>query len=445
MKHFLTLCFIICQLSYYGVSQTLSLQECLKEALRNNYSIETERIDRQISINNYQKERSKYLPQISGNLTYFNYPGDLPLYIFPETEGSVISEGTSRGVYPVPLGLRNNYTIGLNFEQTLFDADYFLKTKSSELIQSTNQLMIEKTEEEIIFTVAKTYFEILKTQKKSDLIYFNQKRLEKSEKIVRTQIENQIAQPIELEELQIRQKQLDIQLQKLKSGLAKQTNYLKFLMGHSLDETLELVMDSTDFTGLSDTSSIDQNPSKILLKKNILANELRQKSIINEKLPELKAFAYLKIQSQGENINPFSEQQYWYNPSTIGLTLDIPIMNGFKRNTRLENLRLEQEKNKILAEQSDQYLKMTYQNNISDLQINKSTLEEKKLDLEIQKKIFNQKKDMFDHNLVTIHELFEQEAKLITAENEKVDAYFDYFIAQLDLLKTTGALKQLLK
>ncbi|GEM_PF-2454949 len=446
MKQFYFLVSLFLSISYVGFSQQYDLKSSIKKALQNNYLIKNQNIDNQINLNNYSLQRTAYNPHIKGFANYYYYPGDLPLYIFPEEEGSILSEGTSNGVYPVPLGLRHNYMVGINFEQTLFDADFFLKNKSSNLVNATNQLLTQKVEGEVIYSVAKAYFEILRNQKKGESILFNQKRLDVSESIIRKQIQNEMAPQTDLEEISLKKKKLRISYEKLISGIEKQENYLKFLMGIEHNEEIEIVWDFDDFSlGLIDSLELTDHPNNKLIEKNIESNQIRQKVISNEKLPELKAYANLIYQSQGENINPFGDKQNWYSPSTIGLTLSIPIMNGSEKNTRIENLKLEQLKSEAQKAQNDAYLQMMYDNAITDLEISKKNVEEKNLNLELQQRLYKRKQEMFAKSMITINDLLEAEAALIEAENEQTDAKFDYLLNQIEVLKTTGNLKSLLE
>jgi len=148
--------------------------------------------------------------------------------------------------------------------------------------------------------------------------------------------------------------------------------------------------------------------------------------------------------SQGSLFNPFSDGQYWYNPSTIGVRLNVPIMKGSMNNNQLAYHQLEKEKKELMREQNDEFVQMMLSNAQSDLEIHQLVLEEKKLNLDLQKRINFRKKEMLQNELIGITEFLESNAAVASAEMEFSEAIFNYTMVQLELLKSMGMLKMIL-
>ncbi len=81
-------------------------------------------------------KKSNYLPKVDAFADYFWYWGNVPMAIFPENEGNILSGGTSDGYYPVSIGLPNNFLTGVSFSQRLFDFSYLSSGKSKEVFST---------------------------------------------------------------------------------------------------------------------------------------------------------------------------------------------------------------------------------------------------------------------------------------------------------------------
>ena len=445
MKFILYLVFISLPLVPVFGQSTYTLSECIDEALKNAYTIREQQIDNQLNTLKLNVNASKYRPQINANLTYINYPWDFPVYFFPAEEGSILSGEAANGTYRVGLGLTHNYSLGIYLQQTVFDADFFMAKKSSELTAKTNELLTKQAEEEVIYSVTKVFLEIMRVMEKEKMINDNQHRVEDALKIVRIRVENEMAYETDAEELELQKRVVETKKAMAVSGIEKQLDYLKFLMGKEVGEDVAIKSDTINFTvALNDSIFQQQGYNSQLIEQDIKAGEIQALAIKNQKLPELKAFANLMAMSQAEVFSPFSAEQYWYNPSTVGLTFQIPIMHGTRYNKEMRYQQMENEKKMLRKQMNDQYFKMAIENAKSDLELKQLELEEKRLNLELRKKVHRRKMDMFGNELIGISEVMETTSAITVAGNEYADTYFDYLLVQLEILKTTGMLKNIL-
>ncbi len=436
--------FIIPFVPTFGQAE-MSLKDCLQEALSNAYSIKNQQYDNELNTLKFSINSSKYLPRIRARAEYFNYPFDVPVYFFPPEEGGVISGGTATGNYPVPLGLRHNYSLGLLVEQTLLDTDFLEAKKGKTTLLKTNELMLRKAEEDLIYDVSKTYIEILKNAEKENSINVNEERLDKAIKIVKIRVGDESAYQTDLEEMELNKKQLEIKSAILQTGIKKQTDYLKFLMGMEVAKDISVLKDSAllDFD-IPDSVFLEQNVNAQLIEQDLEAGELQIKSIQHQKLPELKVYANIMAMSQGDAFSPFSEGQYRYNPSTIGLTLEIPIMDGMKNTKEISGYQVERQKRQLTKTQNDEFVAMSYQSLMADLKIKQLVLAEKKINLELQTRINLRKQDMFENELIGISELMDSNAQVASAEMEYMDSYYDNLLVKLAVLKMASQLKEVL-
>ncbi|MEO6914447.1 MAG: TolC family protein, partial [Chitinophagaceae bacterium] len=126
--------------------------------------------------------------------------------------------------------------------------------------------------------------------------------------------------------------------------------------------------------------------------------------------------------------------------SYFGLSLNIPIFDGFAKDARIKQARLT--------------LSQTV-NNIEDLKNNIDnqvftakasirnaivTLDEQKGNMELAEKVYNQTKLKYEQGLGSNLEITNAETDLTTAQNNYFSAKYDAIIAKIDFLKAVGKL-----
>ena len=85
--------------------EAFDLSDCLVYTLNNSPKLQSERLVQEKESASLMEQKSAFLPQIDAFINYHNYFNDLPTYIFPQAEGSILAGETLTGPYPVQLGL----------------------------------------------------------------------------------------------------------------------------------------------------------------------------------------------------------------------------------------------------------------------------------------------------------------------------------------------------
>ena len=421
---------------------TFNLQSCIEYALDNSYqqkSFDLEVLERQTTI---RKNTTHFLPQIDAYANYINYFNDLPTYIFPENEGKILSGGSSGPYYPVELGLPNNLNLGIKINQVIYDHNFFLKDKYKATLNTANQLNGQFTREEIIYNVSQTYYKAGSLKAQIGLISYNLERLTKIEKTLESQIKNGFARETEKSKILINRARLITNKNQAEAGLQQLLNYLKFLMGMSVEVPIDISIKEVIINDIDvpDTAQISDNIKLQLIKSQIAFNELEQEKLKNDYYPKLNAFAHFRFQAQRDAFNFFSGNEDWYLINLFGISLDIPILHGGdkRKNMELYEIKTSQmELNKIRLEES---LKMDYENAKNNLINNIEEIRLKEENVKIAKDSFDQTTALFEEGLVMLSELLETESMYREMENELVTAKYSYKLAELNYLKATGNL-----
>jgi outer membrane protein TolC len=446
MNRCLLLClFFFILLPDSGISQDpggLTLKECIEYALENSYqqrSVELEIREREAGIN---QKKAGFLPAVDGYVDYMNYFNDLPTYIFPASEGSILSGGTSESFYPVALGLPHNMNIGLKINQVVYDQDFFLAGRFKNNLTVINQMNHQLTREEIIYNISHTYYQAASLKSQLDLIDYQFERLEKIEKMLDSQIKNGFARESEKTKILISRSKLITGKNKAKTGYEQVINYLKFQMGMPVEEELTIEIEESDleWAPVPDTMQVKDNIRLQLLDSRMEINELEEQQIKNDYYPTLNAFARFRLQAQRDAFNFFSADESWFLINLFGVRLDIPIVHGGEKRRNLEMVEIKNSQLALDRIRLMENLKIEYANAKNELMNSIEVVNLLEENVELAEQVFEQTSSLFTEGLVLLNELLEAESAYRELQSELTTARYNRKLAELKYLNTTGNL-----
>jgi len=423
-------------------SETFSLQKCIEYALENSYLQRSQALETRQRMATVNQKTAKFLPRVDSYADYLNYFSDLPTYIFPELEGSVLSGGTSTEFYPVELGLPHNLNIGIKINQVIYDQDFFLAGKLKTHLTSINELNSQLTREEIIFNVSQTFYQAASLKSQMTLIDFNFDRLKRIEKMLESQIENGFARESEKNKILINRSKLMTRRNQAQLGLDQMLDYLKFQLGMPVDQELNISTEDLLFeeSSILDTSRISRNIKLQLLESRMEINQLEEQEIKNDYYPRLNAFAQFRFQAQRDAFNFFSGNESWYLINFFGVRLDIPIVHGGEKRKNLELKEIQSSQMELDKLRLEENLKMEYTHAKNALLNSIREVQMKEENVRLAKKSFEETSALFEEGLVMLNELLDNEAVYREMETELMTVRYEKKIAELKYLKTTGNL-----
>ena len=434
---------LICLLiaAHSAKAQAMSLTECINYALNNSTQIKENEIDRSEVLNQIRQQKRFILPEVNAYANYWQYLGNFPVYYFPETEGSIISGGTSNGRYPVQLGQPTNFMTGIELNQKLFDARFFQTRDIQNKAQVLTDLRTRKERENIVYNVTKTYIEIGKLQLDQTLIRENIKRIEGLEEIVTQLVDNEIAQRGDLEELSINKNRLRISERKLLAGIYQKTEYLKLIMG--MEETFDLTVSTDENFRIPEDTASRQSVDLDLIDSNMEFNESRLKIENAKDLPYLDLYVKAQWQQQQDYGDLFSGNADWYNLHIAGLRLNVPILGGNRRQTRKEAMVIENERLELKRDLAQRSQQLQRNKAISDLEIALETIDIMKSEVDLRVAQSERAGRRYQEGVGALREVLDSEADLTRSTLDLNKGILDLEIAKLELLKSQNNLLML--
>lgn len=425
-----------------GQVKELTLQESIAYALSNNQDIKKASYDEQIARQIIRETKSVGLPQVtaSGGLDYF--PA-LPTQILP---GELAGQpGTD---IPVQFGKDYNVKGNVQLTQLLFNQSYFVGLQAAKTTQDLYRLRKAMVQEDLIYNIGAAYLQTLQTKEQFSTIEANLERLTQLERIMQLQYENDLVKKVDVNRIKVSRINLQTQQQSLSTAFEQQKNVLKFFIGMPLEQEIAL-QDATIslekvMPGTVDAATASTNKTQFqLLNTQKQLTALQEKNIKAGYYPTLAAYGQYGYQTQRNEL--FDSSIPYFKSSVVGLQLNIPIFDGFKKDAQAKQAQLEMKK---LDEDLDKFNTNTsanLTNAISQLQNSEAAIQAQNQNVTLAQEVYETTNQLYKEGLSPLTDLLEAEVQLREARTNLNNEVLKFKIAQLNYLQATGELKTLIK
>jgi outer membrane protein len=428
--------------SAFGINSfaqtTYTLAQCVDYALKNHRTLKIASNDVKIAYERKKEGQSAYLPQINAQV---RWDDNLQLQ---QTVIPPISLGTfTTPEQNVQFGQQYNTLIGIQLDQFLYNKSFIDGIRAIKPSYELAELKKEKTEEDVIYNTIASYYQILLIQEQEKLLQLNESRVKKTLPIVRLQYEKGVAKKIDAERVQVSLNNLTAQMEILNTNKELAYNNLKYNMALPLDDVIAIdtnyAREIIDLNTFSDTSNIKNKVELRLLKKNLQLQNVLLKRTAAAYMPVLSFTAKYAGQTFGNKFGPSFKN--WSQFSMIGLKLDIPVFDGLRTTSAIQQSKLNIESLKENISITEEGLKfqlknatVQYNNAVNNIDINKTNME-------LAKNILDVVTLQFEKGIIAYSDLLSAETSYREAELNYISAFVSLLNAKLEIDKANGTLK----
>ncbi len=420
--------------------QSLSLKDALKYALENSAAIKKAKLDVDKGRYVTQEVRAQALPQINGSvgLTYNAIIG----------QQVVDFGGTTQ---KLKFGKDWNSSAGVQLNQQLFNQQVFTGLQAAKSSEAYYQLSADMSEEQVIELVANNYYQVLVTRQQLSTIDTNIKNVKVVEKIINNQYQNGLARKIDVDRINVSLTNLYTQRSTLLNNITMLENQLKYNMG--MPVSTQVVLPASALTEVTKLPTIAEsipfsNRTEVKLlevQKKLL--QLQKKAYLSEYYPSLALSANYSFSSQSDQFDflKSNAKAIGFDVSAIGLTLRVPIFNGFLTRSKVRQADVQIKQFEADYEQMNNGLNLAYENAKVQLKNNLSTINSQKKNAELAQEIYTSTQNNYNNGLASLTDLLDTENALTQAQNAYSQALLNYKVAEIQLIKSQGNLKSLVK
>ena len=440
MKRLLLTFAVTCSLFPLKAQEVLTLEQCLKTGIENNLSLETKRNDILKGKHTLSENRAKLLPQINA-IASFNDNFNPPVSV---TDGSAYGNP-----YNVTHTLQYNASAGLQLQMPLYNQTVYTALSIARTMDEINGLSYEKAREDLMMQIAQMYYLGQSTSEQLAIVKENIRRLEELRDITTAFFDNGMAMEVDVKRVNINLENLQVQYDNAVSMLTQQLNLLKYVMDYPAEKEIALTPVDTEHITPVALSGLSENLSELqLLRQQGTLDEKQQKMISQGYLPSLSLtgnFMYSAFTDKAKNWFHSGPSNHWYNSSGIGLTLRIPVFDGFDKRSKLRKARIDTENVRLTYENTRKNLQTQYLNATNELMNSQRNFTKQKDNYLLAEDVYEVTSDRYREGIASMTEVLQDEMRMSEAQNNYVTAHYNYRMTNLSLLKLTGNLETLLK
>lgn len=428
--------------------QVLTLPDALTYALNASQTARKAKLDVENSSYQIEEVKARALPQLNANGT-LNYNPVLQLTALP---GEIV--GRPGETMMVAFGQKWNSGAVVSLSQTLFDQGVFTGLKAAKSTREYYQINASLTEEQLIEQVAANYYQVLVQRHKIALIDSTIATTGRVQGIIRGQFDAGLARKIDLDRVAVNIANLQSQHQQLINAVMLYENQLKYAMGMPIQTSIELP--DIDFTTIqprlvdaAEVPDLSNRTEMKLLNQQQQLLQYQRESYRAELYPSLSLSGNYGYQGLGKSFpigkSGGSSGVNWFDYASAGLTLKIPLFNGFATRSRIRQADVAIRKFKEDVSQTKLALNLQFENAKTQIQNNLVILNNQKINVNLAREVFEHTQNNYNNGLAPLTDLLDAETSLTEANNNYAAALLDYKLAEIQLIKAKGELRSLLK
>lgn len=431
----LGLLFILTVIIQAAAQQPFSLKQSLEYGFENHPTMEVAKYDIEMSKQRVREGYSPYLPQINGS---FSLDNNLKL------QTNVIPAGTFGNPEPLEVRFGTKYAAVGNVQLDQKIYDQYLITGFAAYKPSVNlsRMQMEQKREDIAHNIAKAYINVLVVQEQINLLKTNLESYNKILKVTQLQYEKGVAKKTDYDRIRVVVNNLTSQLSLAQSNLQVVTNALKVNMGMEANTQIVLT-DTVEFKKLrteaiSPKLNLDNRIDYKVLKQSVDLRETQLKMVKSTYVPTISGYARYGAQALDNNFGNMWKN--WYDYSSIGLRVNVPIFDGLAKDARVKQQKYTWLTEKKNLELYSMQFQLQFDNASVQVERNRVSVMNDNENLLLAKEVFEQTSFQYQNGIATLSDLITSENAYKEAQTNYINSLFNLRMSELDLQKANGTI-----
>lgn len=420
-------------------SKTLTLSEAISHALEHKADAEKARLNIRKGDAEIAEVKANALPKISA-VSSTTYNAILQEMVIP----SFVNPNETMKLV---MGQKWTSSNGVQLQQVLFNQSVFTGLKAAKSTKEFYIINAQLTEEQLIEKVATAYYQVYQAEQMLKNIEDNLDITEKTVGIIKGLYDAGLAKKIDYDRTTVALNNVKASRQQLVNSVALSENALKFMIGMPMEQDIDLPNATFEPSHLvSNEADFSQRTELKVLNKQLELLEWQKKASIAEYYPTATLTANYMWYGQGKKMPWFNGQSngvYWSDISAIGLNINIPIFSGFAIKSKVEKNQIEIEKAQADLRETQLSLDLAYKNAVSQLENSAITISTQESNVKLAEEVVANTRANYKHGLATLNDILDADRDLIDARNNLTKAKLDYKLAEIELLKSQGKLRDL--
>ncbi len=428
-----------------GNGQAFTLQEAIDFALQKSVNVRNGQLDAVSAEARIREVKSSALPQVAASASLTDnviiQKAFLPAkFLDPNASADAPSVA-------LPFGVNYSSNASVSLNQVIYSASLNVGLRAAATYRELAKRNLQSTKVTVAEQVAKAYYGVLVAVERAKLLDYNIGRLDTLFNETRALNQQGFVEKLDVQRLEVQANNLRAERQNVQNLIELSYTLLKFQMGLGVNDEITLseqLQDRTvdDLRPLIAPDPTFQYRSRIeystLETQITLAEqdiELTQKGYF----PSLAGFANYGYNSGRNKLSELITAP-WLNFGTVGLSLQVPIFDGFQKRNQIAQKRITLQK----AHNSGELLR-----NSIDLQIRQSsitlrnglqTLQTQQRNRDLAQEIVRVSRLKYKEGVGSSIEVLNAEASFREAQTNYFASLYDFLIAKVDQDRSLGRL-----
>ncbi|MCB0633816.1 MAG: TolC family protein, partial [Lewinella sp.] len=446
---------LLAMMSSRAQPAVVSLEEAINYALNNSNTIKNARLNIADADAQIIERRAFGLPQLNGSVNYQYYLkvpvqplpenfqvfglvfADLMPYLSESTQQILINQNSGDDSGGVAFVLKNNLTASLNLETMIFDGSYFVGLQAAKAARRyAAQDMLTK-EREVRNQVIDAYYPVLLIDENLELLEKNITNLGQLKYETTELYKAGFAEQLDVDRLELSLINLQTERDNLNRQHELAVANLKYSMNYPQETELEVSGDLEEMLteapegSLTDNINFSHRPEVGLIDQALELNELNVRVNKIAYLPSLRGFATYQQSYYGNDL----KNGFWAPAGLVGLTLNVPIFDGFDKKAKIQRAKLDLEEVSNQREDLIRGITLEVENaRISYLNARERLTNQKK-NLELAERIYETTQIKYREGVGSSLEVSQAEQSLYTTQSNYMQAWYDLVVARAALQK----------
>lgn len=435
--------FVFSSIQAQDIAQ-LTLNESILYAIENNATTKNARLETLISKATVKETTAQGLPQINGSFN-LDYNPKIPVVFLPN-DGPFGDPSNPSEVIPARFGLNYSSGLGVNMTQMIFDGSFFVGLRAAKTLTQLTNFDLVKAENDVIENVKKAYYGVLVNQDRIRLSESNLARIDSLLKQTKALNEAGFAEKIEVSRIQVQRNNSYTLVERSRTAWEVSKEILKIQMGMPLSVEIMITESLQDLNPRDELNRllVEEGDGRVELDQVKTQAELVQLDLKNntsQYMPTIDFVGNMRRNGAGNSLRSVYDGQNWFGSSLLGVSMNIPIFDGFAKSARIQKNRYQINQ----LENQQFYLNDTYQNEIftakSNLKNDLNILDVQSENLELATEVFDIAKIKYQEGVGSNLEVVDADGALVEAEINYLAALYDGLISKVNLEKALGLLK----
>ena len=414
-------------------AQVWAMQQCIDTAQVHNKNLQMSRNNIAIGEQREKEAKANLIPKVTANADY-KYFTNLPYQLMPlSTFNPTAPEGQFK---EAQFGVPHNINANLQLSMPLYNPQVYGAIQTTKIASELTKLQYQKTEEQIYFEISNLYYNAQILHHQLAFIDSNLINAEKLLKNMQLLNEQLLAKGTDVSKVKLQVSQLTTQKETIKSKYEQVLNALKFAMGISIEQNLQIET-NIQYHNTNEYTPASTLDIRIIKTQNrLLSSEL---STLNKSrfLPSLNLIGMYGTTGFGYDKQP-NDFLKFYPIGFAGIQLSYPLFNGTVTQRKINQKRFETLNNELQFELNTEQNNMQVENAKLQIMVTKKSVETTTEQIELAQTIYEQTLLQQKQGTANLTDVLLADNALREAQQTYINAVIEYLKADLELKKLTG-------